>query len=146
MRKLVIAGLIALSTILAAGLAIGQAVLGADGYTVTEIEGRARTVIQTILDSATATGAGTSYRSPAASKTYQAYGRTSAGTGTAVISIEGSNDGTRWNTVTTTTLSLTSATLAVSAGMTSDDRYGYARANVTTLSGSTATVSVTRSY
>lgn len=100
-----------------------------------------------LLSGATATGAGAAFSSPQGlDKTYQAYGGTEAGTGTAAISIEGSNDGTHWDTVVTTTLSLTSATLSVSAGMTATDRYAFTRANITALSGSTPTVSVTRSY
>ena len=104
------------------------------------------TVVAVILSGASATGAGSAYDNPPGDKTYQAYGSLAAGTGTAAISIEGSNDGTHWDTVTTTTLSLTSATLAVSAGMTATDRYAYSRANITSLSGSTPTISVTRSY
>lgn len=100
-----------------------------------------------LLSDATTTGAGAAFSSPQGlDKTYQAYGRTEAGTGTAAITIEGSNDGTHWNTVVTTTVAMTSATLAVSAGITATDRYAFARANITTLSGSTPTVSVTRSY
>jgi len=106
----------------------------------------AATVVTYILSGATTTGAGSAFDNPSADKTYQAYGSLAAGTGTAAISIQGSNDGTRWDTVATTTLSLTSATLAVSAGMTTTDRYAYSRANITSLSGSTPTVTVTRSY
>ncbi len=146
MRKYLTFALIALSAVLAAGVAVGQATLGADGYTVTEIAGRGRTAVATMLSAATATGAGAAVANPAAAKTYQAVGRTTAGTGTAVISIEGSNNGTNWDTVTTTTLSLTSATLSVSAGLSADDRYAWSRVNVTTLSGSTPTLTVTRSY
>lgn len=106
----------------------------------------AATTVTFILSGATATGAGSAFDNPQANKTYQAYGSLAAGTGTAAISIEGSNDSTHWDTVATTTLSLTSATLAVSAGMTTTDRYAYSRANITSLSGSTPTISVTRSY
>lgn len=106
----------------------------------------AATTVTYILSGATTTGAGSTFDSPSADKTYQVYGSTQAGTGTAAVTIEGSNDGTRWNTVVTTTVAMTSATLAVSAGVTATDRYAYTRANVTTLSGSTPTVTVTRSY
>lgn len=106
----------------------------------------AATVVTTVLNGATAAGAGSAFDNPSADKTYQAYARTQAGTGTADITIEGSNDGTHWNTVVTTTVAMTSATLAVSAGITATDRYAYGRVNVTTLSGSTPTVTVTRSY
>jgi hypothetical protein len=106
----------------------------------------AATVVTIMLSGATATGAGSAFDNPQADKTYQAYGSTAAGTGTAALTIEGSNDGTHWNTVVTTTVAMTSATLAVSAGITATDRYAYSRVNVTTLSGSTPTLTVTRSY
>jgi opacity protein-like surface antigen len=104
----------------------------------------AATAVTTILSAATATGAGAAFDNPQARKTYQVSGATGSGTGTSVIAIEGSNNATNWDTVVTTTLALTTVTSSV--GMSSDDRYAYTRANVTSISGTTATLTVTRSY
>jgi glutamate 5-kinase len=106
----------------------------------------AATTMQALL-SASATGAGDAFHNIAGMKTYQAAASTTAGTGTAVVVIQGSNDAsctTCWDPVGTVTLSLTTTT--VSSSFNSDDRHAWIRANVTTLSGSTPTVSVTRSY
>jgi hypothetical protein len=107
----------------------------------------AATTMQALLSGAATTGAGTAFHNIAGMKTYQAAASTTAGTGTAVVVIQGSNDAsctTCWDTVGTVSLSLTTTT--VSSSFNSDDRHAWIRANVTTLSGSTPTVSVTRSY
>lgn len=99
-----------------------------------------------ILSGATVTGAGTAVagnRSPGY-KTYQVTGSTSAGTGTAVVNVEGSNNGAVFDVIGSVSLSLT--TTAVSNGFTSADRYSLVRGNVTTINGTGAAVSITAGY
>lgn len=103
------------------------------------------TAVTVLLSSATGTGAGAAFDNPSADKTFQAYGATSGGTGTAAITIQGTNVASCcWETVGTMTLTLGTAT--TSSALTSTDRYAFSRANVTSISGTGATVSVTRSY
>lgn len=106
----------------------------------------AATVVTTILSGASATGAGSSYDNPQATKTYQAIAKTTSGTGTAVITIQGSNDNENWDATPVGSISLTLTTTYTSDSFTSNDRYAWVRANVTTLTGNTPTVTVTRSY
>lgn len=98
-----------------------------------------------LIKSAAATGAGDSFEGTSRPKTYQASGLVSASTGSAVIAIQGSNNGgASWDTIGTITLSLT--TTRTSDSFTSLDRYKSIRANVTTLSGTNASVQATAGY
>ena len=94
-----------------------------------------------LLSGVIATGAGSSFASQRSEKTYQAAGTTSAGAGAATILVQGSNDGTNWDTIGTLTLTL--ATTTSSDSFTSLDRYDHIRGNVTAISGTNATVSLT---
>jgi hypothetical protein len=78
------------------------------------------------------------------SKTYQAVCRTTNSTGSAVVAVEGSNDGTNFDSIGTITLSLT--TSASSGSFTSQDRYIQNRGNVTTLTGTGANCTLTMGY
>jgi len=93
-----------------------------------------------LLTAATATGAGSAYALNKASKTLQAFGTTTAGSGSATILIQGSNDGTNWDTIGTITLTL--ATTTSSDSFISADRYNRHRANVSAISGTGASVTV----
>jgi hypothetical protein len=97
-----------------------------------------------IVTSATTTGNKAAVRSVNTNKTYQFTGSTTAGTGTAVLSIEGSNAQASWNTVGTSTLTL--GTVTTSSGFDSGDRWTWLRAVVTTISGTGASVSITAGY
>jgi hypothetical protein len=100
-----------------------------------------------LLAAATATGAGTAKagnNSAVGVKTYQAVCRTTNGTGSAVVAVEGSNDGANFDSIGTITLSLT--TSAASGSFTSQDRYTQNRGNVTTLTGTGATCNLTMGY
>jgi hypothetical protein len=97
-----------------------------------------------VLTAATATGEGSAVRGVSFGKTYQADGTTSAGAGTAIIAVQGSNNGTNWDTIGTITLTL--ATTTSSDSFTSEDHYKYIRGNVTTLSGTDASVNLTMGY
>lgn len=102
-----------------------------------------------LINSATATGAGVKVEGVSTKKTYQASGRTSAGSGAVTVAVQGSNNGgASWDTIATFTLALT-ATAGVgdaSDSFTSDDRYAELRANVTALSGTNAQVSCVVGY
>lgn len=93
-----------------------------------------------ILDAATATGAGVVHRPWGHRRTYEAQGTTSAGAGAAVIVIQVCNDGSSWKTLGT--FSLTLGTTSTTDGFASSAAWKYVRANVSSISGTTATVSV----
>lgn len=92
-----------------------------------------------LLDSKTATGVGTQIYKDAPQASFQVSGTTTAGSGSAVVAIQVSNDGTNWITAGTVTLTL--GTSATSDGFTTDAPWKYVRANVTTLTGTGASVS-----
>lgn len=93
-----------------------------------------------ILNAATATGASGSHTIDTANTTYQAAGTTSAGSGAATVVIEVSDNGDDWLTLGTITLTL--GTTSTSDGFASAATWAFARANVTAISGTDATVSV----
>jgi len=98
-----------------------------------------------ILEDAIATGAGETHQPWNAKRTFQAQGVTSAGAGTATITISGSNDGTNWVLFGTITLVL-ATTVATGGpgvdGFASDAPWAYVRANLTVVTGTDATVNV----
>lgn len=95
-----------------------------------------------LITAATATGAGTPRGAEdSKSRTYQASGTTTAGSGAATILVQGSNDGSNWDTIGTITLTL--GTTSTSDSFTSLDRYGKLRGNVSAISGTGASVNVT---
>jgi hypothetical protein len=95
----------------------------------------------TLLSSAIATGAGEVHQPVRSQRTFQGYGSVSASTGSATIKIQASNDGSNWLDLGTISLSLT--TTASSDGFASDAPWKHVRANVTAISGTDATVTVT---
>lgn len=72
--------------------------------------------------------------------TYQAFGTTSSGAGTAVVDIEVSNDNKHW--ITGGTISLTLATTVSTDGIALSSAWKYSRANLSTLTGTGASVTV----
>ena len=92
-----------------------------------------------LLTDATATGPGTS-NTLAGPATVQAVGLVSSATGQAVIDIEVSNNGVNW--ITHDTITLTLSTPEASAGIEIDAPWAFIRANVTSISGTGAEVSV----
>lgn len=94
----------------------------------------------TLLSAKTSTGVGDSTTGRAGEKTYHASGATTAGTGAATIKVEGSMNGTAWDTLGTITLTL--GTTAVSDGFGSFDRYALVRGNLTAISGTGAAVTL----
>lgn len=95
-----------------------------------------------ILSSATATGAGSTFEPNGQGKrTFQATGLTSAGVGATAVDIEVSNDGVKY--IVMGTISLTLGTTATTDGFASDATWRYVRANITSISGTGASVTVT---
>lgn len=92
-----------------------------------------------LLDGVLVTGAGTNIRRRNRRATYQAR---VVGTGaqTAVVNIEGTNDGLGYDVIGTITLS---GTTSASDSFSSEDRYSSVRANCTSISGTGAALTVT---
>ena len=86
-----------------------------------------------LLSGGTTTGSATAVQAPGATRTFQGSAVASTGTGNAVIAIQGSMDNVNFDTIGTITLT-SASTAGMSDGFTSDDRYSFVRANVTTLS------------
>lgn len=99
--------------------------------------------IEMLLSGATGTGAGATRPNPRSTKTYQACGATSSGSGAATIVVQGTN-GTVFDTIGTITLTLTTSTSCDS--FTSMDRYKSVRMNVTAISGTGATINGQMGY
>lgn len=98
-------------------------------------------MLYTLVSAATTTGAKTAHAGiPEGTKTFQAHGVTSAGAGAATIAVQGTVDGTVWDTIGT--ISLTLSTTASGEGFTSADAYSAFRANVTEISGTGAAVTL----
>ena len=92
-----------------------------------------------LLDSKTTTGAGTQIFKDSPLATFQVSGLVTASTGAAVVLIQFSNDGTNW--ITGGTVTLTLGTSATSDGFTTNAPWKYVRANVSSISGTNASVS-----
>jgi hypothetical protein len=95
---------------------------------------------QTLMSGATATGAGTAQALNKNSKTFQAVGTTSSGSGSVTVAVQCSLDGTNYDTIGTITLTL--STTPASNSFTSADRCNWHRGNVTAISGTGASVSL----
>lgn len=97
-----------------------------------------------LLSAVTVTGAGTGQALNKNSKTFQAVGTTTAGSGSVTVAVQCSLDGTNYDTIGTITLTL--STSASSNSFTSADRCNLHRGNVTAISGTGASVSVYAGY
>jgi len=94
-----------------------------------------------MLTNATTTGAGAALPVRYANRmTFQAFGTTTAGAGAATIKIQVSNNGANW--LDLGTISLTLSTTSSSDGFAAEAPWQFARANVTAISGTGASVSV----
>lgn len=94
-----------------------------------------------ILTNATATGAGSSHPVWSVKKTFQGTGSVSASTGSVDVDIEVSNDNVNFIVMGSVSLSLT--TTPSTDGFTTDSPWKYVRANVTAITGTDATVTIT---
>lgn len=96
----------------------------------------------TLLSAVLVTGAGTAYEDTRRHKTFQAYGTTASGAGAATIKIQVSNLATPgandW--IDAGTIVLTLATTSSTDGFVMDANWRWVRANVSAISGTTATV------
>jgi hypothetical protein len=93
-----------------------------------------------ILKNVTSTGAGSSYHLWGSKHTFQLFGTTSAGSGSAIVNVEVSNNNSNWEVAGTITLTL--GTSSTSDGFAKNAAWRWVRGNVTTLSGTNATVSL----
>lgn len=96
-----------------------------------------------LLTNATATGTGPVANAanqpfPAQRHTFQVSGKTTAGAGAAAVDIQVSNNGRVWLTLATVTLTL--GTTESTDGFVSDAPWRFVRANVTSISGTGASV------
>ena len=99
----------------------------------------------TLINNVTTTGAGTSQHIVSsqidqANKTFQAIGKTTSGSGAVAVAVEVSNDNTNW--IVMGTISLTLGTTLATDGFVSIASWSYVRGNVTSISGTGATVSL----
>lgn len=78
--------------------------------------------------------------SPNPTRTFQAYGTTTSGTGAATITVNVSHNGSDYMTLATIELPL--STVSASDGFLVDAHWEYVRAEVTAISGTGATVSL----
>lgn len=91
----------------------------------------------------TTTGAQTAANLFAREKQFQAYGTTSAGAGACSVDIEGTIDGQAWTRLGTLNVTLaTTVAAGVADAFVSADRFLQHRANVKTISGTGAAVTV----
>lgn len=95
------------------------------------------------LLNATVAGLGAAFEATAAvdERTFQATGSTSSGTGAASVAILVSNDGVGWITLATISLSLSST--PATDGFASDARWKFTKAQLVSISGTGAAVTVT---
>lgn len=98
----------------------------------------------TALSAATATGAGDSFPNLPWEKSCQATGETTAGAGATAVEIQVSNDGSFW--MVAGTISLTLSTTEATDGFAINALWKYLRANVSSISGTGAYVTVTCNY
>lgn len=93
-----------------------------------------------LLTAATAIGAGTEIALGSDMKAVHVIGTTTAGAGAATVIIEVSND-TTWPWLTAATVTLTLGTVATADGAVLESSWVYARARVSAISGTGASVS-----
>lgn len=94
---------------------------------------------QKLLDAVIATGASEAVRTHCEKKTYQVNHNTSSGSGAATVKVQVSNDNSLWIDLATFTLTLSATPNA--EGATSDAVWKWTRFNVTSISGTDATIS-----
>ena len=90
----------------------------------------------------TATTVGATIYKDSPYATFQMYGTTTAGAGSAVVTIQGSNIDNTNAFITLGTITLTLGTTLVADGLTTTAPWKYVRANVSTITGTGAVVQV----
>jgi hypothetical protein len=97
-----------------------------------------------MISSATATGAGERHTPACTARTFQAFGATSSGSGSATVKVQASNvaapGANDW--LDLGTISLTLSTTRATDGFASDARWRHVRGNVTAISGTGAAVTL----
>jgi len=98
-----------------------------------------------LLNAATSTGVSAAQRPNSTKKTFQLIGRTTSGSGSAIVKIQGSLTGgagnDQWVDIMTITLTLSSDGASTNSdGQASDSAWSFIRTNITTLTGTGASV------
>jgi hypothetical protein len=97
-----------------------------------------------LLTAAAAPVVGTAVDVPVPDRTFQATGATTAGAGAAQVAILASNDGVGW--ITLGTINLTLGTTPVTDGIASSAAWKSVKAQLVSISGTGAAVTVTGAY
>lgn len=96
-----------------------------------------------LLTAVTATGAGSTSNVAETEVSFQAFGDTSAGTGSATIKVEVSNDGVGWVELATISLDLTTSSDTDAQGFVADRFYwDYVRGYTSAISGTNAQITL----
>lgn len=118
------------------------AAMAAPGYAVT-------TAGAFTLGTATATGRvllADAKTVPSQPRSWTFSGSTTAGAGSATVTVEASDDGVTWISPAVCTATLTLSTTKVSGGCRDESSFRYYSMNVTAISGTGASVTVTAAY
>lgn len=99
--------------------------------------------VTTLLLNKTVTGAGNSCFPSTPKKTFHGKGTTTSGAGSATIVVQVSNTDVDADYITLGTITLTLGTTSTSDGFASDAPWRFARGNVTAISGTGASVTLT---
>lgn len=98
---------------------------------------------QTMIDASTTTVTGRAFSIDDSPKvTFQAFGTTSAGTGAASVNIYVSNTPNVFNATPAGNITLTLGTTSTADGFVLDGNWSYARADIASISGTGAAVTV----
>lgn len=97
-------------------------------------------VSRTLLNNVSTTGAGSAQQGYGPKMSFQLVGKVASGVGAAIAQIEASNDGANWKSIGV--LSLTLGTTDTSDVLGLDAAYEYIRGNLTSVSGTTPTISL----
>lgn len=119
----------------------GQSITHDAAHVLTGTSGGLDAVV-TLLNAVLVTGAGASSRMYGGRCAFQGVANGTSGAFTAVIAVQVSNDNQNWITMATITLSGT-ATTADNDGFSSDASWAFVRGNVTSISGTGATATLT---
>lgn len=107
----------------------------------------ARILTDTLLSSKATTGAGSTFRPAGTERTFQCFGTTSSGAGSATVLVQISNDGTNFEDLGTFTLTLdTTVVAAGGSGFTSEKPWVYVRGYVSAISGTGAAITLIMSH
>lgn len=99
-------------------------------------------VAQILTDAIAAPANGSSIQPWSNNKVFQATGSVTAGAGSATVLIQGSLDGSTWETIDTLTVTITNSTGLYSDFGAVNQAWPYMRARITAIAGTNATINV----